>query len=150
MAPATRVSYQRPNGPSAGFPQSVTNSQWNHGPLTCSRSPQQGIQKEDYFTLFADSCWLYRYVYSSETKSAATVHIRQQYAHISNHFGPHVLKRYHLDGGREYGGNALIDWVKEQGLQLHDTTPHNSESSRRAEASNNIVSTVARKLLLHG
>lgn len=53
-----------------------------------------------------------------------------------------------IDGGREYGGNILLQWAVDNGIQLRVTAPHSSEQNGRGEVSNHSVSTKARKLML--
>lgn len=107
-----------------------------------------GIDKSRYFTLFTDAATLYRHVYHSSTKSGAAVHIRDHYEYVHTQLDT-TVKAYHLDGGREFGGNELHKFARERGIMLKVTTPHNSESNGRAEVSNHIVCRMARKLLLH-
>jgi hypothetical protein len=55
-----------------------------------------------------------------------------------------------MDGGREYNDNSLHDFARSEGINLKITTPHNSELNGRAEVSNHIICTTARKLMLQG
>ena len=56
----------------------------------------------------------------------------------------------YIDGGRKYGGYKLTTLVKEYRINLHITTPYNSEQNSRAKVSNHLVYTVARKLIIYG
>lgn len=109
----------------------------------------EGVGRVHYYTLFTDSTTLYRHVYFSPTKDGAGHHFKQHDAYTNTQLGRRT-KRYRIDGGREYGRNQLKAYAVEHGIELMMTTPHNSEQNGRAEVSNHIVNTLARKLMLQG
>ena len=116
---------------------------WNVDVVTVNTT---GRGRENYFVLFTDSVSSYRKVYFSPTKDAAAYFLQQHATYIQNRTGQKV-KRLHVDGGREFSRSK--EWAKDEGIQWIETTPHNSESNGRAEASNKTVTILARKLLLH-
>ncbi|KJX93078.1 hypothetical protein TI39_contig4419g00006 [Zymoseptoria brevis] len=56
---------------------------------------------------------------------------------------------YRLDGCKEYGVTSLHQWAVDNGIRLEVTPPHQSTINGRAEVSNHIVCTLARKMMLH-
>lgn len=56
---------------------------------------------------------------------------------------------FRLDGGKEYGGNALLSFVADNGIRLQITPLHTSTKNGRAEVSNHIVCTTARKIMIY-
>ena len=109
----------------------------------------KGIAGQKYFALFTDGSSLYRKVYILDVKAGAQASFRTFVDYVKTQTDISV-RTVRIDNGREYGGHALHQFCDERGISLHTTTPHNSEQNGRAEVSNHIVCTVARKLLLGG
>ena len=104
-----------------------------------------GYQKEKYLTLYTDSTSLYIHESMTSTKDGIKHEFKKHQMYISTQTGI-TIKWYRLDGGCEYGG--LTDFIEEQGIRLHITSPYNSEQNGRAEVSNHIICTIACKLML--
>ena len=96
-----------------------------------------------------DAATLHHRVGFQANKSGAYVHLQNLVKYVKTNTGTSI-KVLHVDGGREYGGNKLTELCQENGIDLHITTPHNSEQNSRAEVSNYYVCSVARKLMIHG
>ena len=109
----------------------------------------KGIAGQKYFALFTDGSSLYRKVYILDVKAGAQASFRTFVDYVKTQTDISV-RTVRIDNGREYGGHALHQFCDERGISLHTTTPHNSEQNGRAEVSNHIVCTVARKLLQGG
>ena len=104
-----------------------------------------GYQKEKYLMLYTDSTSLYIHESMTSTKDGIKHEFKKHQTYISMQTGI-TIKWYRLDRGHEYGG--LTEFIEEQGIRLHITSPHNSEQNGRAEVSNHIICTIARKPML--
>ncbi|SMY29766.1 unnamed protein product [Zymoseptoria tritici ST99CH_1A5] len=83
------------------------------------------------------------------TKDGAFKSIQDLNAWVKNQTGRNI-QTLHIDGGREFGGNKIVNFCADNGIELIITTLKNSESNGRIEVSNHLVCVLARKLLSRG
>ncbi|KAI0993623.1 hypothetical protein K3495_g14561, partial [Podosphaera aphanis] len=119
---------------------------WNVDVVTVS---PDSIGRAKYFTLMTDATTLTHRVGFHASKDGAYVHLQNLINFVKTSTNT-AIKVIHVDGGREYGGRKLTELCNDNGIDLHVTTPHNSEQNGRAEVSNHLVCTLARKMMIHG
>lgn len=108
---------------------------------------EPSLTKDHYFTLFTEAKALEREVFFSSHKGSAAVDLKTYHKRRKN--AGYTVVIYRLDGGREYGGNALLSYAAEEGIRLQITPPYTSTKNGRAEVSNHIVCTTARKMMIY-
>lgn len=59
-----------------------------------------------------------------------------------------TVKRVRIDNGREFGGQALIDWLRSHGIGYEATVPYGPEQNGVAERSNGLLAARARAMIL--
>ncbi|KJX98055.1 gag-pol polyprotein [Zymoseptoria brevis] len=119
---------------------------WNADVVTVSSD--NGLTKK-YFTNMACASSKAPRVAFHPTKDGAFKSIQDLNAWVKNQTGRNI-QTLHIDGGREFGGNKLVNFCTDNGIELIITTPKNSESNGRIEVSNHLVCVLARKLLSRG
>ena len=135
----SRVTTSRPKTP-------LTH--WNIDVVTVSSNT--GVTKS-YFTLMTCATSLTPRVGFHPTKDGAYKHVKDLIQWVETQTESKIkVKTIHIDGGREFGGNKMTELCADKGIELVVTTPKNSEANGRAEVSNHLVCSMARKLLRRG
>lgn len=108
---------------------------------------QPSLTKDQYATLFTEAKALEREISFLSYKSAAAVDLKSYYQRRKN--AGYSVVVYRLDGGKEYSRNALLRFAAENGIRLQIIPLYTSTKNSRAEVSNYIVCTNARKMIIY-
>ncbi|PPJ52893.1 hypothetical protein CBER1_11827 [Cercospora berteroae] len=106
-----------------------------------------GYRGEKYVTIVTDSTTLYRHSHCHQAKSGAGAFLMEHIVYIEKQLGARV-KAIRMDNDRSFGGSKFETFCKDRGIRTLLTTAYNSEQNGRAEVSNHIVATTARKLMI--
>lgn len=107
----------------------------------------EGFRGETCFMLVTDGASLERTAYPLETKGTAKMRLVEHLSLVKTQTGREV-RTLRIDNGTQFGGKELATECARRGIVVKYTTPYNSSQNGRAEASNNVVVVMARKMIL--
>lgn len=108
---------------------------------------EPSLTKDQYFTLFIEAKALEREVTFLLYKSSAAVLLKDYYIQRKN--ARYSVVVFRLDRGKEYRGNVLLLFAADNSIRLQIIPLYTSTKNSRAEVSNYIVYTTARKIIIY-
>jgi hypothetical protein len=97
-----------------------------------------GIDGQQYATVFTDKATSVRWAYFHKKKNGAYDALVQHQKHIRTQYG-RVIKKWRLDGGKEYSPIHLGALAKKLGQIVETTTPYTPEQDGTSERSIGII-----------
>jgi len=91
-----------------------------------------------WYIAFTDDYTRWRYVCNLKTKGQAKAAIEHFINMVSTQMD-RTVKRIRIDNGKEFGRKALIDWLRDNGINYEATVPYGPEQNGITERSNGLL-----------
>jgi len=98
----------------------------------------QGIRKKKYATVFTEKVSLVKWAYFHESKNGAYDAVIKYQKMVKTQFGS-TVKKWRMDGGKEYSPTKLTVLAEDLGQVVELTTPYNPEQDGTSERSIGIL-----------
>lgn len=98
----------------------------------------EGIGKKKYATIFTEKATTVRWAYFHCSKNEAYDALIKYQKMVNTQFGK-IIKKWRMDGGKEYSPKKLTELAEELGQIVEMTTPYNLEQDGTSERSIGII-----------